>query len=1243
MIWRLLKRTFWIALLFIASYFVVIKLAVTWLQASPKQVTAFVSQHLGVTLSYKALNIEQTWSGLRVQTDDLHLEHSGWVLRAYNLDVDLNFWSPFWPGLAYGERLVGEGIRLHVDTVPTETEAFSLQDGLAKLTKLWKIIDIRDVKLTGAGGPVHEWHLESLKSNKALRWSILGDVKLLYGDAYRAARFHFSARFTLDRLGLIEEGQINLSSLQGVELNDLYQPWLNEIPELARMPDGQGYLNASVMVRERRVQQVDIGLDFEGLNWPTAERMLPAHIQTAMTWQAEQHADAESGMLFDLHHILFDQQPLSGFSPISLAVRQGRLTASGASLSLAEISPILGHVWGAGIVSLRQVELRDLALDFDLEHLSIVKAHAHLAQFNWYTEDLTLSLAKVKLDYASSRLQVMFDEPIRFETPHTEQAYYQLQPLDTLVLDLDWISQAWHLTPLALELNQLPLKINADGDFSGYVDANVNLRLDNMRQVKTQLLPYGLMHQDLVDWLQMALVDGRKIEGDLRLQGALANFPFTDSEGILRVEAKVEDGVLAFHPDWPPLEHIQAQLLFTPYDLTIISDHAFIHGARGRDIRVDIKHLTSDDIAVEFSALASTDVQNGINFLLASPIAQSLGMADFLQRQVTGSGQIDVALDRVFVPIDGYDDLEEQVSGNLRFEDASIRLFDTINVQAVTGRLRFSEKGLDAQGVSAEGLNAPLLMDVTNQPERKKVGLHIRGESDLPAEYGMTGDMPWVLDIDIPYVSSAEKTIEMKFMALTEGLESDWPEPFATEHIRQAPLNASLDYAEGELAFQLDWLHLMQARLQLSAQGEQGLQLKQAQVSMGEVQYQAWLNEPGVQMQVQLEQLNIDAWRDKVEQISRLLGGWGGSNESLSWLPSRLTSKNITLFQQAYPSIEANWQSSVASSSIIVELLADYIKAELNYHKEAGIDVGVDYLRLNLSDEFIDQSVDASGAECKTTASIWPSIRFQGRNLFIGQRLFDRISFQLDDSPLLRSIEQIQFEFANRSGRGDGVYKWLKTENKSELKAKINSQNVQAFTDFLGINRGFSGQRAQMEGNFNWNTGLNCLSLANINGSFNMRFEQGRIDEVEPGIARLIGLLSIDSIVRRLQLDVKDVTMKGLEYDTIRVAGSFQDANLALTQLKMEGTSLNAELKGRIGMVAKDFDLKAQVTPAIGGVLPTIAGLMGVINPVTGVLTYLLAKHLPFINEDIITYDYQIKGTWADPEIKSQGGSILFK
>ena len=163
------------------------------------------------------------------------------------------------------------------------------------------------------------------------------------------------------------------------------------------------------------------------------------------------------------------------------------------------------------------------------------------------------------------------------------------------------------------------------------------------------------------------------------------------------------------------------------------------------------------------------------------------------------------------------------------------------------------------------------------------------------------------------------------------------------------------------------------------------------------------------------------------------------------------------------------------------------------------------------------------------------------------------------------------------------------------------------------------------------------FSLADINGSLTMEIEKGRVLNIEPSAGRLFGLLSLQTLPRRLSLDFSDLFGKGFSFDQIEGTFTIESGNAYTNNLSMTGPSANIEITGRTGLIDKDYDQVVTVTPQVSDTLPLASALFGPIGVGVGAVIFLageLFDTIPKQIDKILRYQYTISGSWDNPVVE---------
>jgi uncharacterized protein YhdP len=129
----------------------------------------------------------------------------------------------------------------------------------------------------------------------------------------------------------------------------------------------------------------------------------------------------------------------------------------------------------------------------------------------------------------------------------------------------------------------------------------------------------------------------------------------------------------------------------------------------------------------------------------------------------------------------------------------------------------------------------------------------------------------------------------------------------------------------------------------------------------------------------------------------------------------------------------------------------------------------------------------------------------------------------------------------------------------------------------------------------------------------------------------LLGVMSLQSLPRRLALDFRDVFTEGFAFDFVRGDVTIQQGIAATNNLQMKGVNAAVLMEGHADIARETQELKVVVIPEINA--GTASLVATVINPAIGLGSFLAQMFLrqPLIRAN--TQEFQIDGTWADPHI----------
>jgi uncharacterized protein YhdP len=202
---------------------------------------------------------------------------------------------------------------------------------------------------------------------------------------------------------------------------------------------------------------------------------------------------------------------------------------------------------------------------------------------------------------------------------------------------------------------------------------------------------------------------------------------------------------------------------------------------------------------------------------------------------------------------------------------------------------------------------------------------------------------------------------------------------------------------------------------------------------------------------------------------------------------------------------------------------------------------------------------------------------------------------------------------------------------RTAMKFRLDIADAGGLLNRLGMKDVVRRGRGQMEGTVSWIGSPMALDYPSLAGSFNVSVESGQFLKADPGLAKLLGVLSLQTLPRRLVLDFRDVFSDGFPFDFVRGDISIEQGIASTNNLQMKGVNAAVLMEGKADIARETQDLKVVVVPEINA--GTASLVATVINPAIGLGTFLAQM---FLRQPLIkaaTQQFHIDGTWTDPRV----------
>ncbi|HSO44316.1 MAG TPA: AsmA-like C-terminal region-containing protein, partial [Rhodoferax sp.] len=431
-----------------------------------------------------------------------------------------------------------------------------------------------------------------------------------------------------------------------------------------------------------------------------------------------------------------------------------------------------------------------------------------------------------------------------------------------------------------------------------------------------------------------------------------------------------------------------------------------------------------------------------------------------------------------------------------------------------------------------------------------------------------------------------------------------------------------------------------------------------------DAQETAVLPPAGVSANIKLAHFNVDAWHDVLAQAAgdSVTGGalTAGNTLVASYLPTELAVRSELLtfggrqFNQMV--IGGGREGTLWRANLVATELNGYLEYRQPNAAVSGGAEGRVYARLarltlapGVEDE-VEALLDAQPASIPALDIVVDDFELRGKHL--GRLEVQAINSSRQSAPGEASVREwrlnkLNLDLPEASLAGTGKWAALalgsrdaatrsaqKTpvQRRTELNFKLDIDDSGALLNRLGMPGVVRGGRGKLEGQVAWLGSPLSLDYPSMNGAFTVNVERGQFLKADPGIAKLLGVLSLQALPRRLTLDFRDVFSEGFSFDFLR--GDVRiDRGMALTNnLQMKGVNAAVLMEGSADIARETQDIKVVVVPEINAGTASLL-VATAINPAIGLGTFLaeLFFRRPMIES--ATQEFHIDGSWADPQI----------
>ncbi len=860
--------------------------------------------------------------------------------------------------------------------------------------------------------------------------------------------------------------------------------------------------------------------------------------------------------------------------------------------------------------------------------------------------------------------QPSFDWPRMFRAPIK---------LTTVDADVTWRRQgkAWVLGSRNARLVHPHARANANfnvaylgADVSPVLDLTANVDVDDVTMVPG-VLPVGRMHEKTLGWLDNAFKQGRAVNGKVACHGPIRKFPFRNGEGTFNASIDLKNVTLDYAQGFAPMTAAMGHAEFHNSSITAQLASGQVAGLRLGSAEFRLADYKYPVLAIK--GAGTGDLATALGFLQASPLGERLGKV-FMD--LSGSGHARYATTLV-LPVMAPD--LQPPAGVKRTPDYVVHAdLDGVNVvspllrapaHAVTGKFELHNQEVRLQGVRGSildgpfeltavpgktGVDVPMAIDFTARGTAGGAGLP--AFIGLPAGIRMAGTTAWELRGHVEKRSSEGRwPVQINVASPLTGLEIFAPRPFAKAPGEARPTRVRLDLPGTHLDDVVVDSGPARARLRFAERdGRWRLDRGAARFDGQPVSLPA---QSGLYVSGDWPHFDLGEWLalrggagTPVTPAATRLGGsaratGAGSGGRLSeWLgPVDVRLAHATVFGHRLDDLTARLRLDGETWRINVN--GPQAQGLVSVPDDFGDDrpLVLDMKRLYLVPEPAVEGTSALAATPQTDPRTLPAITARVDDFAWQGRRFGKLQALLVKEPrglVFQTLATTAPEF-NIAGSGS----WLLESGtpRTRVELALDSTDFAATERALGYRDSIEARKAHFSANLQWPGGPSADMLGKLNGTLKLTLEDGQLRDVEPGAGRMLGLLSVAHLPRRLALDFRDVTDKGLAFDKIHGDFELRDGDAHTQNLLVKGAAVDIGVAGRTGLKAEDYDQTIIVSGNPGGPL-AVAGAFAA-GPVVGAGVLLLSQLFKGQLQGLTRAYYHVTGPWSAPVVERMSAS----
>lgn len=781
-------------------------------------------------------------------------------------------------------------------------------------------------------------------------------------------------------------------------------------------------------------------------------------------------------------------------------------------------------------------------------------------------------------------------------------------------------------------------------------------------------------------YVKTAILGGKVNQMRFKVAGDLWQVPFANpADGDLKVVAQISGVDFAFipaafsppgTPHWPVLKQVAGELVFDRTSMTVNVAKGGVADAPGLRVSKGKAHIANllDHTVVEVNAQLDGPMHQALGVVRRSPLAGMTAQALDLST-ASGTAGIQFGLS---VPLN--DTRQTQVKGRVTLPGNDVQFTPDSPLLARTrGVVEFSETGFQVPQATAQLLGGELSFSGGLGADTGAAGLrfsgtgtataaglaqapylglpaalvaHASGASAYTVQVGVRQGRPeWsvqstleglALNLPAPLAKSADQAWSFRYQSRLDPTALPGVAETAQIHFTPSP------HTQGAVTLVRTW-------------GEQGPVFKRGLLWLAPRDATPPPLPPqGLSAQLSLPALDADAWLAALDAATPNTPATGTATThpervQLDTDRLRLGGRNyhrVRLTAQPVPGDAARprWHAQVQAQELAGNLtyLPPHTSAPgpgMADTQDGQLVARLQHLTLNTGTESTTQAADSTPASTLPALDVVvDALKLDGRDL--GQLTLEATNRATapagaGKAPREWLLHRLALRVPEAQLTASGT--WAPADpnapaaRQTALQLALDIEDSGALLQRFGMPGVFRGGKGTVKGQVTWRGMPTRLHTPSLGGQLRLDLAEGQFLKADPGLAKLLGVLSLQSLPRRLTLDFSDVFAQGFAFDFVRGDARIEQGVVHTQNLQMKGPHAAVFMEGQADIARETQHIRALVVPEVSA--GTASLIATVINPVVGLGTFLAQAVLRQPLASASSQRFLIHGPWADPQV----------